>query len=203
MNTSWSCWSSAELSRRQCLSSRQGYGKWRTDVGPRFYRSEESYSSGYPSGSSSPRASSSWRRRRRRQKAIANRRRHSAIAGRTSGSVWKTPKTPGDPGLTRKLMTVASWFPAASYAVTRTVWSPSDQRRLRLVVVPTDCVGPPSMLTSYRAMPEAVSEPVHEIVRSGLVWTPLGEPPSVGGVRSTSIDVDAFGSTKPAVSQDW
>src|SRR2546430_776674 len=100
-------------------------------------------------------------------------------------------------------MTVASWFPAASYAVTRTVWSPSDQRRFKLVVMPTDCVGPPSMLTSYRAMPDAMSEPVHEIVTSGVVWTPLGEPPSVGGVRSTSIEVEAFGSTKPAVSQDW
>src|SRR2546425_1714268 len=134
---------------------------------------------------------------------MANRRRQSAIAGRTSGRVWKTPKTPEDAGLTRKLMTVACWFPAASYAVTRTVWSPSDQRRLRLVVIPTDCVGPPSMLSSYRAMPEAVSEPVHEIVTSGGVWTPFGEPPSVGGGRSTSTEGDAFGSTKPAVSQGW
>src|SRR5207245_4538544 len=73
----------------------------------------------------------------------------------------------------------------------------------KVVVMPTDCVGPPSMLISYRAMPDARSEPVHEMVTSGVVWTPLGEPPSVGGVRSTSTEVDDFGSTKPAVSQDW
>src|SRR5437879_13276320 len=129
-------------------------------------------------------------------------RRHSAIAGRTSGSVWKTPKTPGDPGLTRKLMTVACWFPAASYAVTRTVWSPSDQRRLKVVVMPTDCVGPPSMLISYRAMPDARSEPVHEMVTSGVVWTPRGEPPSVGGVRSTDTEVEDCGSTRTGDQQD-
>src|SRR5437879_13268479 len=99
-------------------------------------------------------------------------------------------------------MTVACWFPAASYAVTRTVWSPSDQRRIKVVVMPTDCVGPPTMLISYRGMPDARSGPVHEMVTSGDIWTALGEPPSDGTVRSTAPELDDFGSTKPNVRQD-
>src|SRR6266571_304292 len=72
-----------------------------------------------------------------------------------------------------------------------------------LVAVPTDTNGPPSMLTSCLAIPEASSEAAHEIVTSDCVTRPLGEGvPRVGARRSTRIDADFINSTCPAESMD-
>src|SRR5437870_2733384 len=51
--------------------------------------------------------------------------------------------------------------PALSTAFTQTWWGPLDKWRVVLVAVPTDRNGPPSMLTSCLAIPEASSEDVH------------------------------------------
>src|SRR5947208_2784863 len=47
--------------------------------------------------------------------------------------------------------------PALSVAFTQTWWGPLDKWRVVLVAVPTDRNGPPSMLTSCLAIPEASS----------------------------------------------
>ena len=93
--------------------------------------------------------------------------------------------------------------PALSVAFTQTWWGPLDKWRVVLVAVPTDRNGPPSMLTSCLAIPEASSEAAHEIVTSDCVTRPLGEnEPRVGGLRSTRIDVDFIDSMCPAASMD-
>ncbi len=93
--------------------------------------------------------------------------------------------------------------PALSVAFTQTWWGPLDRWRVMLVAVPTDTNGPPSMLTSCLAIPEASSVAAHEIVTSDCVTRPLGEgAPSVGGLRSTRIDVDFIDSMCPAESMD-
>src|SRR5436309_15645752 len=81
--------------------------------------------------------------------------------------------------------------PALSTALTWTVCGPLDRCRVIVVTRPTDSNGPPSMLTSCRAIPEAASEEDHEIVTSDWETLPLGDGvPTAGGVRSTRIDAD-------------
>src|SRR5438309_825398 len=93
--------------------------------------------------------------------------------------------------------------PALSTAFTQTWWGPLDRWNVTLVAVPTDTNGPPSMLTSCRAIPEASSVAAHEIVTSDCVARPLGVgEPRVGGLRSTRIDVDFINSICPAASMD-
>ena len=93
--------------------------------------------------------------------------------------------------------------PALSVAFTQTWWGPLDRWRVVLVAVPTDRNGPPSMLTSCLAIPEASSEAVHEIVTSDCVTRPLGEgDPRVGALRSTRTEVDFIDSMCPAASMD-
>ena len=93
--------------------------------------------------------------------------------------------------------------PALSTAFTQTWWGPLDKWRVVLVAVPTDRNGPPSMLTSCLAIPEASSEAVHEIVTSDCVTRPLGEgDPRVGALRSTRTEVDFIDSMCPAASMD-
>src|SRR5207247_1555464 len=64
--------------------------------------------------------------------------------------------------------------PALSTAFTQTWWGPLDKWRVVLVAVPTDRNGPPSMLTSCLAIPEAAAEGVHESVASDSRVRPLG-----------------------------
>src|SRR5881409_1122635 len=81
-------------------------------------------------------------------------------------------------------------FPAASYARTTTTWVPAVQCRVRVVCKPTDTNATPSMLTSYRAIPEPPSDPDQERESSGPMGT-LGEfERTEGGVESTLIAID-------------
>src|SRR5438552_19053540 len=93
--------------------------------------------------------------------------------------------------------------PALSTALTQTWWGPLDKWRVVLVAVPTDRYGPPSMLTSCLAIPEASSEAVHEIVTSHCATRPLGEGnPRVGASRSTRTQVDFMDAMCPATRMD-
>src|SRR5439155_168702 len=93
--------------------------------------------------------------------------------------------------------------PALSTALTWTVCGPLDRWRVIVVTRPTDSNGPPSMLTSCRAIPDAASEEDHEIVTSDWETLPLGDGvPTAGGVRSTRIDADFIVSMRPAASID-
>src|SRR5256886_3462101 len=93
--------------------------------------------------------------------------------------------------------------PALSTAFTQTWWGPLDRWNVTLVAVPTDTNGPPSMLTSCLAIPEAASEAAQEIVTSDCVTRPLGEgDPRVGALRSTRMDSDFIASMWPVVSMD-
>lgn len=81
-------------------------------------------------------------------------------------------------------------FPAASYALTTTTWGPAVQWRVKLVCRPTDTNAAPSMLTSYRAIPEPASDADQETDSSGAMGT-LGEfAMTEGGVESTLIAAD-------------
>src|SRR5436189_2671933 len=89
--------------------------------------------------------------------------------------------------------------PALSTALTWTVCGPLDRWRVIVVTRPTDSNGPPSMLTSCRAIPEAASEEDQEIVTSDWEMLPLGDGvPTNGGVRSTRIDADFISSSRAA-----
>src|SRR5207247_11225926 len=81
--------------------------------------------------------------------------------------------------------------PALSTAFTQTWWGPLDKWRVVLVAVPTDRNGPPSMLTSCFAIPEASSEAVHEIIPSACVTRTLWPGgPTVGALRYTRNEAD-------------
>ena len=91
-------------------------------------------------------------------------------------------------------------FPAASYARTDTTWVPSVQVRVSVVCNPTDANGEPSMATSYRAIPEPLSDPDHDTEASGAGGT-LGEfATREGGVESTLIAADFEASEYPCAS---
>src|SRR5438552_17939393 len=76
--------------------------------------------------------------------------------------------------------------PALSTAFTQTWWGPLDKWSVMLVAVPTDANGPPSMLTSCFALPEAASEAAHETGTSDCVTRPLGAgAPRVGALERT------------------
>src|SRR3989442_5210109 len=64
-------------------------------------------------------------------------------------------------------MTADFIFPAASYARTDTTWVPTVQVRVSVVCKPTDANAEPSMATSYRAIPQPLPDPDHEIEPSG------------------------------------
>src|SRR5438309_651320 len=82
------------------------------------------------------------------------------------GSVW-----PGGTAFesTRNGIEVDPWFPALSQAFTVATWAPSVQCCVMLVDVPMGWNGPPSMLTSYRTMPDPLSDPVQERGASGAI----------------------------------
>src|SRR5438132_11061067 len=88
--------------------------------------------------------------------------------------------------------------PALSTAFTQTWWGPLDKWRVVLVAVPTDRNGPPSLLTSCLAIPEAASEAVHEIVTSDCVTRPLGDgDPRVRSFSSTATESHFVASKVP------
>ena len=94
-------------------------------------------------------------------------------------------------------MTEAFMFPAASYARTDTTWVPTDQVRVSVVCNPTDANAEPSMATSYRAIPEPLSDPDHEIEASGASGMLGGFATREGGVESTLIAADFEASEYP------
>src|SRR5881396_2238511 len=103
-----------------------------------------------------------------------------------------------------KSVSVIDSCPALSTARTSALWGPFDIWRVTLVLMPTVWNAPPSMLSSYRAMPDAASDPVHVIVTVGFVRRPLGRAgPRSGFVRSTPIALDFIVSMYPALSRDW
>src|SRR5437870_13522514 len=76
--------------------------------------------------------------------------------------------------------------PALSTAFTYSWWGPLDKWRVALVAVPTDRNGPPSMLTSCLAIPEASSEAVYEIVAFDCVTRPLADGDRREGALSST-----------------
>ena len=81
-------------------------------------------------------------------------------------------------------------FPAVSYARTTTTWVPTVQCRVNVVCRPIDMKAAPSMLTSYRAIPEPPSDPDQESDSSGPMGTPGEVARTEGGVESTLNDED-------------
>src|SRR5205823_13731028 len=76
--------------------------------------------------------------------------------------------------------------PALSTAFTQTWWGPLDKWRVVLVAVPTDRNGPPSMLSSCLAIPDAASAAVPERAAPDCVTRPRGwRRPGRGAVRGT------------------
>jgi len=91
-------------------------------------------------------------------------------------------------------------FPAASYARTATTWVPSVQVRVSVVCNPTDTNAEPSIATSYRLIPEPLSDPDHETKPSGASGS-IGEfATREGGVESTLIAADFEASEYPWAS---
>src|SRR5205807_7222063 len=127
-----------------------------------------------------------------------------AIAGKYRGMAWRRPGNTTPEDSTRKFVSVVDSCPALSIARTCALCAPFDICRTTLVFMPTDRNGPPSVLNSYRAIPEAESDPVHAIVTAGFVTEPIGEEtPTTGFVRSIPISFDRIASTYPALSSDW
>src|SRR5712692_8564542 len=98
------------------------------------------------------------------------------ISGIPGGVDGGNPGGPAGVGVDETLnwMTDDFTFPAASYARTATTWVPSVHVRVSVVCNPTETNAEPSMATSYRAIPEPVSDPDHETDPSGASG-PIGE----------------------------
>src|SRR5207253_5051320 len=126
-----------------------------------------------------------------------------AIAGKYRGIAWRRPENTTPEHSTRKFVSVVDSCPALSIARTCALCAPFDICRTTLVFMPTDRNGPPSVLNSYRAIPQAESDPVHAIVTAGFVTAPIGqETPTPGIVRSIPISVDRIAGTYTALSMD-
>src|SRR5437660_9836823 len=100
---------------------------------------------------------------------------------------------------TRNGIAVVPWFPALSQAFTVATWDPMVHCPVTLVEVPNDWEDPPSMLTSYRTIPDAPSDPVQERGASGASTTaPLT---MAGAAVSTLTATDRRASTYPSASE--
>ena len=136
---------------------------------------------------------------------IPSMRRPTTISGIPGGVDGGAPGGPAGVGFDATLnwTTADFMFPAASYARTDTTWVPTVQVRVSVVCKPTDANAEPSMATSYRATPEPLSDPDHEIEPSGASGS-LGEfATREGGVESTLIAADFAGSEYPCASVAW
>src|SRR5438552_5748212 len=98
---------------------------------------------------------------------------------------------------TRNGIAVVPWFPAPSQAFTVATWAPTAQCPVTLVDVPRGWEDPPSMLTSYRTMPDAPSDPVQ--ARGVLVESTTAPVTNAGSVVSTLIVSDRYASVYRSV----